>query len=450
MKNNNPWKRAQRTLQQYGKKLLLDPSVITKLSEPDKVLVVSLPLILDDGTTTLFKGYRVQHDNTLGPYKGGLRYHPDVSLDEVKALSFWMTMKNAVVNVPFGGGKGGIEVDPKKLSASELERLTRLFTRSLVNDIGPHRDVPAPDVNTNAKIMSWIVDEYAHQTGQEELAVVTGKPLDMGGSQGRTEATGLGGVYVLMAFLKRMNIDHKGMTVAVQGFGNVGKYVAQFLQDEGFTIVAISDSRGGIYVKQGIQDIREVSKCKDAKGEISSCFCINGKCDLANKAAMQGESITSVALLQLPVDILIPSALENTITEDNANKVQAKYILEMANGPTTREADDILKQKGVIIIPDILANAGGVTTSYFEWYQNIHNETWEGKEVLEKLKDKMEIATQDVCELAEQENVTLREAAYMVALKRIAIEQKLSPHKQNGVRKVSSGSGFITARPERS
>lgn len=423
MKTDNPWKRAQEQLRKSAEKLSLEQHVIHKLSEPDKIIHVSLPLKRDNGDIVILSGYRVQHDNSLGPYKGGIRYHPEVSIDEVKALSFWMTMKNAVVNVPFGGGKGGIAVDPKMLSEKELEQLTRLFTKRLFSDIGPLIDVPAPDVNTNPKIMAWIVDEYSKLAGKKTPAVVTGKPLEIGGSQGRIESTGLGGVCVLLKLLKLFGKNPVGMTVAVQGFGNVGKYVAYFLQKKGLRIVAVADSRGGLYIPSGIPDIEAIGKCKDSNGQVSGCYCIKDRCEITNKNILGGRDITSDELLQLPVDILIPSAFENVITQDNASEIKAKYIVEMANGPTTALADTILEKKNVIVIPDILANAGGVTTSYFEWYQNLHNQRWTRDEVFRKLKRKMEKATVAVYNLSKEYNVSLREAAYMLALKRIAKRQ---------------------------
>ncbi len=361
----------------------------------------------------------LQHNNILGPYKGGLRYHSDVSMDEIKALSLLMTVKNAVVDIPFGGGKGGIRVDPKSLTEAELEELTREFTRQLAKHIGPQKDVPAPDVNTNSRIMSWIVDEYSKVTGKQSLGVVTGKPIDQGGSEGRTEATGYGGTYTLLTILHYLNKNPQGLTVAIQGFGNVGQFAAQSLQENGFTIVAVSDSRGGIYVPTGLPAIESIKNCKGKKGNISECYCIDNECGLENKEKVGGTDITSEELLTLPVDILVPAALENVINEQNAEKIKAKIILEMANGPTTNKAEEILNKKGVLIIPDVLANSGGVATSYYEWHQNMNNEHWPKKEVLAKLKGKMEKATSDVYLLHKKYNVSLRQAAYMTALQRI-------------------------------
>ncbi len=429
---NNPWERAQKQLEKIAKKITLNPYIVASLSQPQRVVEVSLPLRLHTGTIRQYNGYRVQHDNTLGPFKGGLRYHQEVSMDEVKALAFWMTMKNAVVNVPFGGGKGGITVNPKDLNEGELEQLTREFTRKLSPVIGPFLDVPAPDVNTNPKVMSWIVDEYSKSLksqnsnlkGQEILGVVTGKPIEKGGSQGRTEATGLGGTYALLRLLEKLGKTKKGMTVAVQGFGNVGRYIAEFLQKEGFIVVALSDSKGGIYIPKGVPPIADIEKCKELKGTVAGCYCVGSVCDIKYREKVGGSDITSQELLSLPVDILIPAALENVITAENADSIQAKIVLEMANGPTTQEADEILEKKGITVIPDILANSGGVATSYFEWYQNVHNETWSKDDVFAKLKEKMESAADAVFEASKKHSVTLRDAAYIVALQRIEASWK--------------------------
>lgn len=427
MKNNNPWERAKQQLKRAAKKLSLDPLLLATLSEPDKIIEVHIPLKMDNGSIKAFKGFRVQHNNLLGPYKGGIRYHQQVNMDEVKALAFWMTMKNAIIDVPFGGGKGGIEIDPKQLSEKELEQLTRRFTRKLIADIGPTIDVPAPDVNTNSKIMGWILDEYEKQIRMQKvkhkkseiLSVITGKSLEMGGSEGRIEATGLGGAYALLATLKKLGKDPKDMSIAVQGFGNVGRNVAYFLQKEGFKIVALSDSKGGIYIPNGILDINEVERCKKEKGLLAGCYCVGSVCDLENKEVLGGRNIAAHDILTLPVDIVVPSALENVITKDNATKIQAKIVLEMANGPTTQEADEILKKRNITVIPDVLANSGGVAVSYFEWYQNMHQEKWKKEEVFDKLKKKMEHAVGNVLTMQKEYGGTLREAAYILALKRI-------------------------------
>lgn len=406
---NNPWNTAKLQLISAAEKISLDPLLLSTLLEPDRVVEVSVPLKKDDGEVEVFKGYRVQHNNIHGLYKGGLRYHTSVSLNEVKALAFWMTMKSAVVDIPFGGGKGGIVVNPQELSDGELERLTRSFVRKLADVIGPFKDVPAPDINTNPKIMAWIVDEYSKVVGEKTPAVVTGKPLKHGGSKGRVEATGLGGVYTLLKVLKQHKKDYYGMSVAVQGFGNVGSFIAKFLYEEGFKIVALSDIEGGVYVPTGIHNIEQVEKFRLEKGSWKGYFR-----DYACSYLSPSEP------LELPVDIVIPAAVENVITKQNAHKIQAKIILEMANGPTTNEADDILKEMGVLVIPDILANSGGVVTSYFEWYQNVYKQSWSRKKVFRMLKNKMEYAALEVTKLAEKHKVSLRQAAYILALHRIS------------------------------
>ena len=414
---NNPWLRAQKQLRKVAEKIDLDKPLLSRLTEPDRIVTVSLPITLDDGQIKVFTGYRVQHNNILGPYKGGLRYHPTVDMDEVKALAFWMTMKCAVVDIPFGGGKGGITVDPRLLSGGELESLSRVFAQRLAPVIGPELDVPAPDVNTTPQIMSWIMDEYAKVTGNSSKAVITGKPIENGGSQGRNEATGLGGVYVLMQMLKNLSIDPAGLTVAVQGIGNVGYHAAYFLEKEGFRVVAISDSKEAIHVPGGL-DPEKTLNCKKDRGMLSNCYCDNESCDIKG-----GTIISNEELLELPVDILVPAALENVIISENAGKIKAKMVLELANGPVTEDADEILNKKGITVIPDILANSGGVATSYYEWYQNMHNEVWEKKTVFEKLKQQLERVTDEVYRSSIENDVSLRDGAYILALKRL--QQKM-------------------------
>lgn len=422
MKKNNPWHRAKEQLQNAAKKAEINPLLLAELLEPERTLTVSLPYKKDNGTIESTYGYRVQHNSILGPYKGGLRYHADVAMDEVKALAFLMTMKNALIDVPLGGAKGGITIDPKQLSENELEQLTRLFTRRLGHSIGPLVDIPAPDVNTNAKIMAWIADEHKktakHKDGKHH-AVVTGKPIAHGGSLGRTEATGLGGSYVLLEMLKKLKKDKQQITVAVQGFGNVGRYIAHYLQQAGCKIVALSDSKGGIYIPDGIADIEQVQRCKEEKGYVAGCYCLGSVCDIRYKTSLRGQDMKPEEILELPVDIIIPAALENVITAENAKKIQASVILEMANTPTTLEADALLNKRGITVIPDILSNAGGVVVSYFEWYQNMHDEKWSQRKVFVKLRTAMNNATDEVVKTKEHYQTTLREAAYIVALKRL-------------------------------
>lgn len=421
--DNNPWNRTQNKFLEIAGIIDLPEDLKLRLLEPDRILTVSLPLRRDDGKIENFIGIRSQHNNILGPYKGGIRYHANVSLDEVKALSFWMSIKCAVAGIPMGGGKGGIIVDPKKLSEKELEKLTKLYAKRIAAIIGAYTDVPAPDVNTNGKIMRWIVEEYENEIKKQKLkvkvskseikAVVTGKPINFGGSEGRTQATGLGGSVVLETIINNFNLDKKGMTVAIQGFGNVGYYIAYFLDKMGFKVVAVSDSKEGIYVEEGLNPYKTL-KCKEEKGFLSGCYCVGSVCDLK-----KGKKITNKELLELPVDILIPSALENVIDKDNANKIKAKIILEMANGPLTLEADKILENRKVIVIPDVLANSGGVATSYFEWYQNIKGKKWSEKKVLNKLETYMKKATLGVIGESQKYKLSLRDGAYILALKRI-------------------------------
>lgn len=403
---SNPWERAQAQLVSAASRLTLSAALLERLQKPDRIIEVSIPVSMDDGRQEVFQGYRVQHNNLAGPYKGGLRYHPQVDMDEVKALAFWMTMKNALIGVPFGGGKGGISVDPKKLSDGEIERLTRGFARELAPYIGPNVDVPAPDVNTTPKIMHWIRQEYATIVGSDMPAVVTGKPVEHGGSLGRTEATGLGGFYALDEYLKKTGTRRSGMSVAMQGFGNVGSYLAGYLQEDGYRIAALSDSKGGVFLEEGSLDLDAVQKHKDGGGSIRDMGV--------------GRAVSAQDVLTLPVDIVIPAALENAITEANADAICASIVLELANGPTTREADDILQKKSVTVIPDILANAGGVAVSYFEWYQNMHGEVWTKEDVFKKLEALMRPAVDAVLETAASYDVSIREAAYMLALTRLS------------------------------
>lgn len=391
------------------------------LSHPERVIEVSLPVVMDNGKLRVFQAFRVQHNSIRGPYKGGIRYHPKVDMDEVKALSTWMTMKCAVVGIPLGGAKGGIVMDPKELSARELEAVTREYARAMARFIGPEIDVPAPDVYTNPQIMAWIADEYSKIHGRNVLGVVTGKAVEVGGSLGRDSATSQGGVYVIEEYLKSVGkwpSDNAGlrpvMTVAVQGFGNAGSHVARLLAELGMKIIAISDSKSALHCTEGIDAVAAMA-CKVEKGQVGECAVAGAKCDI----------ITNEQLLALPCDILVLSALENQVHVDNADKVQAGLIVELANGPVTPEADEILARKGVPVIPDILANAGGVTVSYFELVQNQMNYYWSLEEVLGKLKPIMQAAWRDVKSTADQFGCTFREAAFITALRRLEAAIKM-------------------------
>lgn len=400
----NPYKSAMQQLEHAASVLKLDKEILEKLRHPDRVLNVSVPVRMDNGEVKIFEGYRVQYNDARGPYKGGLRFHPQVSMDEVKALAFWMSIKNAVVGVPYGGGKGGITVDPKKLSKAELERLSRRFAQKIAQNIGPHIDVPAPDVNTTPEIMAWMVDEYSKIVGKFTPAVITGKPLSMGGSQGREEATGFGGIVVLKEILKVRK--KKNPTVAVQGFGNVGYHFAQLAQAANMKVVAVSDSKGGIYTPKGL-DVKKVQEWKKQMGQVKG---YPGTAEVSNEK-----------LLELPVDVLVPAALENVIDKNNAKRIKASIIMELANGPTSSEADPVLSRKKIIVIPDVLANSGGVATSYLEWTQNLSGYYWSKKEVLRKLEEYMIQATADVLKTCQEYGVAdLRTGAFILAIKRIA------------------------------
>lgn len=415
-------------LEKAAKLVNMDPA---SFSRPQNIIEKTISIQMDDGNTKEFQGYRVEHNNTRGPYKGGLRFHPEVDLDEVKALALWMSIKTAVIDIPFGGGKGGITVNPKELSEAELEKLSRAYARSMAGVFGPEKDVPAPDVNTNPKIMQWMTDEFikasqgSKYTTEQLKATFTGKPIEYGGSQGRTEATGYGGFIALEALLKKPEVREKmsdvAPTVAVQGFGNVGYYIAQYLHDKGYKVICVSDSKGAIHDKRQLgMAPNNIMTAKKERGMIGGCYCIGTVCDCENYT-----QISNNELLELPVDILIPAALGSAIHKDNAQNIKANIIIEMANGPLTPEAEKILLEKNVIILPDVLANAGGVAVSYFEWYQNMHGEKWEKEQVLEKLKEKIEKSFNQVWEKHKEHSTDLRTAAYALALERIAVDKDI-------------------------
>lgn len=389
----------------------LNEDVLHLLSEPQRKVEVSVPVKMDDGSLRLFEGFRVQHNNVCGPYKGGFRYHTQVDMEEVKALSAWMTIKCAVVGIPLGGAKGGVVVNPKELSEGEIERLTRSYVRLLEPVIGPDTDVPAPDVNTNAKIMDWFADEYSKIKGKDMRGVVTGKSLENGGSKGRSAATAQGGVYILDEFLREKGIKPEDTTIVVQGFGNAGATAAKLLTDEGYKVVGVSDSQGGIACAHAVNP-EEISSCKVDKSSVVHC---------GNPADCR--RVSNEDLLELECDVLVLAAMENQLTKENADRVKAKYVLELANGPITPEADELLKQKDICVIPDILANAGGVTVSYFEMLQNADNNYLSEEEINKKLKEVMVAAWQEVKANGEKYECTLREAAYATALARL--EEKL-------------------------
>ena len=401
----NPFEIAQKQIKSACDKLNTDPAVYEILKNPMRVLEVSFPVKLDDGTIKTFTGYRSQHNNAVGPFKGGLRFHPAVTKDEVKALSTWMTFKCSVAGIPYGGGKGGMAIDPKKYSKAELERISRGFAEAISPLIGEKVDIPAPDVNTNGQIMSWMVDSYEKIVGHSAKGVFTGKPLEFGGSLARTEATGYGVHLAAKKALDKLNIDLKGATYAVQGFGNVGYYTAYYAYKDGAKIVAFSNTDVAIYNENGI-DMEAIIKDYEENGRI-----------VENKG--YGKDFTNEELLELEVDVLAPCALENQITSENADRIKAKVITEGANGPTTPEADEILYKKGIVVIPDILANAGGVVVSYFEWVQNLQGYYWSFDEVQEKEDTVLSNAFKDVWSIADEFKVDLRNAAYMSSIRRI-------------------------------
>ncbi|NCN83139.1 MAG: glutamate dehydrogenase [Candidatus Pacebacteria bacterium CG10_big_fil_rev_8_21_14_0_10_42_12] len=415
---HNPYKDAVTQLELVAKRLEFEYTdkkrfhkAVELLKQPEQFHEGSLEITLDSGKKQSFKAFRSQHNSARGPYKGGIRFHPGVTKEEVQALSLWMSWKTAAVNIPYGGAKGGIIVDPKKLSLAELEKLSRAYVRFLGTTVGPWIDVPAPDVNTTPQIMAWMVDEYELMMResntaqlQNPLASFTGKPLELGGSQGREEATGLGGVYVLEELAKKLGWKRKqDITIAIQGFGNVGYWFAYHAKAAGYKVVAVSDSKSGVFVPNGL-DPEQTHANKQQTGKLASSA---------------SEQISNEALLELDVDVLVPAALENVITVETAPKIKAKTIIEMANGPTTPEADEILAVRGIRVIPDILANAGGVSTSYFEWVQNLAGYYWSKEEVLAKLQPLMIAAFEDIWSVYEQEKTTVRLAAYQVAVKRV-------------------------------
>jgi glutamate dehydrogenase (NAD(P)+) len=383
----------------------LDPGIWKVLTHPKRQIIVSCPVQMDNGEIEVFTGYRVQYNITLGPAKGGIRYHPSVTLDEVTALAAWMTWKCAVAHIPFGGGKGGIIVDPNRLSRRELEALTRRYVAEIVDAIGPEKDVPAPDVNTNDQIMAWVMDTYSMHVGHTATAVVTGKPVEMGGSMGRREATGRGVMIVTREAAKHLGLEIKGARVAVQGFGNVGSVSADLLSKIGAKIVAVTDWKGGVYNEKGL----DIAKMLDHAKQHRTIDGFPG-----------GEALDNTKLFPLDVDVLIPAALENQITMENAPSIKAKIISEGANGPTTPDAHKHLHERGVFVIPDILANAGGVTTSYFEWVQDRHGYFWSEAEVNQRLETKMQEAFTDVLETSLRYKTDMRTAAYIVAINRVA------------------------------
>jgi len=407
----NPFEIAQKQVKTACDRLNADPAVFEILKKPQRVLEVNFPVKLDNGTVENFTGYRSQHNNAVGPYKGGVRFHPNVNMDEVKALSIWMTIKCCVAGIPYGGGKGGITLDPRNYSEVELERIARAYSEAISPLIGEKIDIPAPDVNTNGKIMSWMVDAYENVVKHSAPGVFTGKPVEFGGSLARTEATGYGVNFAAVQALEKLGKDVKGATYAIQGFGNVGYHTGYYAHKAGAKIVAVSTVDVAIYNENGL-DMEAIIKEFQEKGFITN-------------EAGYGKEISNAELLALDVDVLAPCALENQLTSENAGKVRAKIVVEGANGPTTPEADVILRQNGVLVVPDILANCGGVVVSYFEWVQNLQGYYWEFDEVQEKETVVLRRAFRDIWNLAQEYDVDLRTASYMMSIRRVEKAMKL-------------------------
>jgi glutamate dehydrogenase (NADP+) len=391
----------------------ISDDAIERLKYPKASLAVSIPVRMDNGSLRIFQGYRVRFDDTRGPGKGGVRYHPNVTMDEVQSLAFWMTFKCALLELPFGGAKGGITLNPKELSRAELERLSRGYIEAIADFVGPDTDILAPDVYTDAMIMGWMMDQYSIIKRKSSPGVVTGKPLAMGGSQGRDEATGRGAYYVIMAMMAKFDKKREDTTVAVQGFGNAGSVVAELLFKAGYKVVAVSDSKGGVYSDKGL-DVPSIRHYKEEHRGISAVYCDDSVCDIVEHSCISNEE-----LLALDVDILVPAALERQITGENAHNIQAKYIFEVANGPITSDGDRILEEKGVYVFPDILVNAGGVTVSYFEWVQNRSGLYWRLSEIQERMKGKMVSEAKEVWKISQEFAVSLRTAAYIHSLNRL-------------------------------
>ena len=401
----NPYEIAKAQLRKVGRTFAIDRNLVNVLEKCKKAVAVSIPVSMDDGSTQVFDGYRVTHNIARGPSKGGIRYHPDVTLDEVRALAMWMTWKCALMGIPFGGAKGGVVCNPKQMSERELQRMTRRYTSEIINEIGPEKDIPAPDVGTDGRVMAWIFDTFSMNKGHSVLGVVTGKPLTIGGSLGREEATARGSLYCIREAIRKRSLSVQGLRVAVQGFGNVGAHLARLLAADGATIVAVSDSTSGLYNVNGV-DVQAAIAHKQESGSL---------------AGLRGaDAITNDELLLLDCDVLAPCALEQVITEENADQVKAQIVCEGANGPTTPAGDDILESKGILMLPDVLANAGGVVVSYFEWVQGLQEYFWKEAEVNAKLNDIVTRAFNETWATQESRGISMREAAYGLAVTRVA------------------------------
>ncbi len=414
MHEMNVFEDAVARVERIGKDAGVAPEVIDALRQPATVLIADLPVRMDDGSTRHFVGMRCRYNDVLGPTKGGIRFHPNVSIEEVKALALWMSIKCAVVGIPSGGAKGGVIVDPKELSRLELERLSRAYMRAMADFVGPMIDIPAPDVYTNERIMGWMVDEYETIERSKTPAVITGKPIALGGSLGREEATGRGAFIAIQEFAKRTGLDPAQTRVALQGFGNAGYHVARLLDEAGYPIVAVSDSKGGIYCDTGF-DIESLYQNKQQSRKLQGVYCEGTVCELVDH-----DTISNEELLELDVDLLIPAALEGVIHAGNVDRIRARYIAEVANGPIVGGVDDALNERGILVLPDVLTNAGGVTVSYFEWVQNLQGFSWTLEEVRARLHEIMARAVDEIWKIYEAEGGSIRDAAYALALRRIA------------------------------
>ena len=415
---DTPYTRFQKNLQDTLDRLKIPKKDRETFSKPQGIYKKEIEITKDDGKKLKLHAFRVQFNNARGPYKGGIRYHPEADEDEVKALAALMAIKTAVVDIPFGGAKGGVQVNPKELSKKEVEEVSRAYVRAFAEHLGPDTDVPAPDVNTNPDIMAWMRDEYEKITGTFAPAFITGKPMSYGGSLGRDTATARGAFFLIQELVEREGLDSKGLRVVIQGFGNAGSHMAELLHGAGYTVVAVSDSHGGIYSEDGLDPVR-IEKYKKQTGSVTGEYCEGSVCDTAKMKMDNVKQVSNEELLELKCDILIPAALDNVITKKNAGKIHAKFILELANGPTTPEADAILAKKKVKVIPDVLTNAGGVTVSYFEWSQGKSGEQWTADQVDRELKRLMLNAYKAVRREAHREKITYREAAFSVGVKRI-------------------------------
>jgi glutamate dehydrogenase len=425
--SSNPFTNATKQLENAAKLLNLEDNVLEILKNPKRIIEVYIPVKMDSGQIKVFKGYRVQFNDALGPFKGGIRFHPKVNLSEVKALSAWMTWKCAVVGLPFGGGKGGVIVDSSKLSNNEIERLSRGYIQAVRDFIGPEKDIPAPDVYTNSQIMAWMMDEFSKIKGYNAPGAITGKPLEVGGARGRKFSTSQGGAYILGKAVEKMKLDSKKITVAIQGFGNAGSFMAEILYALGYNVAAVSDSKGGIISSEKLKTKNEKLQAKNSKfNDLDIKDIIKFKKETKSVVGFPGtRTITNEQLLKLDVDVLIPAALENVITEKNVGQIKARLIVELANGPVTPEADIKLEKKGTVVIPDILANAGGVIVSYFEWVQNLQNYYWDENENIGKLKKIIENSFDEIWSKKEDLGISMRLAAYAVAVERVAKAEKL-------------------------